>query len=88
MASSDAFSWKTSLVDTFEAFTAQFIALAMMSSMIIAAVAGALVPIVLKRMGQDPALSSAIILTTITDIAGFMSFLSIATLLSGMLATG
>lgn len=64
---------------------ALIIALAMISSMIIAAVAGALVPIVLKRVGQDPALSSSIILTTITDIAGFMSFLGIATLLSGML---
>ncbi len=62
------------------------IALAMISSMTIAAVSGALVPIVLKRIGQDPALSSSIILTTITDIAGFMSFLGIATLLSGMLA--
>jgi magnesium transporter len=61
------------------------IALAMVSSMFIAAIAGALVPIVLKRMGQDPALSSSIILTTVTDIAGFMSFLGIATLLSGML---
>ena len=65
---------------------ALIIALAMVSSMLIAAVSGALVPIVLKRMGQDPALSSSIILTTITDIAGFMSFLGIATLLSGMLA--
>jgi magnesium transporter len=64
------------------------IALAMISSMFIAAVSGALVPIMLKRMGQDPALSSSIILTTVTDIAGFMSFLGIATLLSGMLATG
>ncbi len=61
------------------------IALAMISSMTIAAVAGGLVPIVLKKIGQDPALSSSIILTTITDIAGFMSFLGIATLLSGML---
>ena len=61
------------------------IALAMISSMVIAAVAGGLVPIVLKKMGQDPALSSSIILTTITDIAGFMSFLGIATVLSGML---
>ncbi|MDB2414881.1 magnesium transporter [Rickettsiales bacterium] len=61
------------------------IALAMISSMIIAAVAGALVPIFLKRIGQDPALSSSIILTTVTDIAGFMSFLGIATMLSGML---
>lgn len=67
---------------------ALIIALAMISSMIIAAVAGALVPIMLKRMGQDPALSSSIILTTVTDIAGFMSFLGIATLLSGMLAAG
>jgi magnesium transporter len=64
------------------------IALAMISSMLIAAIAGALVPIMLKRLGQDPALSSSIILTTVTDIAGFMSFLGIATLLSGMLAAG
>jgi len=64
------------------------IALAMVSSMTIAAVAGAMVPIVLQRMGQDPALSSSIILTTITDIAGFMSFLGIATMLSGMLDAG
>ena len=67
---------------------ALIIALAMISSMLIAAVSGALVPIMLKRMGQDPALSSSIILTTVTDIAGFMSFLGIATLLSGMLAAG
>ncbi len=66
---------------------ALIIALAMISSMIIAAVSGALVPIVLKRMGQDPALSASIILTTVTDIAGFLSFLGIATLLSGMLET-
>lgn len=64
---------------------ALIIALAMISSMTIAAISGALVPIVLKRLGQDPALSSSIILTTVTDIAGFMSFLGIATLLSGML---
>jgi magnesium transporter len=67
---------------------ALIIALAMITSMVIAAVSGALVPIVLKRLGQDPALSSSIILTTVTDIAGFMSFLGIATLLSGMLVEG
>lgn len=59
------------------------------SSMIIAMVAagfaGALVPIVLVRLGQDPAQASSIILTTVTDIAGFFAFLGIATLLSGML---
>lgn len=64
---------------------ALIISLAIITSMTIAAVSGALVPIVLKRLGQDPALSSSIILTTVTDIAGFMSFLGIATTLSFML---
>lgn len=60
--------------------------LAMIISMTLAAVAGAVIPILLKRLGLDPAQSSSIVLTTVTDIAGFMSFLGIATLLSGMLA--
>jgi magnesium transporter len=60
-------------------------ALAMVVSMTIAGISGALVPIALKRFGMDPAQSSSIVLTTVTDIAGFMSFLGIATLLAGML---
>lgn len=60
-------------------------ALAMIISMTIAGIAGALVPIMLKRFGLDPAQSSSIVLTTITDVAGFMSFLGIATLLSSFL---
>ena len=63
-------------------------ALSMIISMTIAGVSGALVPIVLKRFGLDPAQSSSIVLTTVTDIAGFMSFLGIATLLSSMLDPG
>jgi magnesium transporter len=59
---------------------------AMVIAMVIAGVAGALVPIVLRRFGQDPAQSSSIVLTTVTDVAGFFSFLGIATLLSGLLA--
>ena len=43
--------------------------------------AGAVVPIALVRMGQDPAQSSSIILTTVTDITGFFAFLGIATLM-------
>lgn len=61
------------------------IASAMVISMIAAGFAGALVPIVLRRMGQDPASSSSIILTTVTDVVGFFSFLGIATALSGLL---
>ncbi len=61
------------------------IVMSMILAMIAAGFAGAIVPIVLKRLGQDPAQSSSIVLTTITDIAGFFSFLGIATLLIGML---
>tara|TARA_R110001592_G_scaffold57536_9_gene174708 strand:+ start:2291 stop:3616 length:1326 start_codon:yes stop_codon:yes gene_type:complete len=57
----------------------------MILAMVAAGFAGALVPIVLVRLGQDPAQASSIILTTVTDIAGFFAFLGIATMLSGML---
>jgi magnesium transporter len=61
------------------------IAASMVLAMIAAGFAGAVVPIGLTRVGQDPAQSSSIILTTITDIAGFLSFLGIATLLAGII---
>ncbi len=61
------------------------IMVSMVLAMVVAGLAGAVVPIVLKRAGLDPAQSSSIILTTVTDVAGFFSFLGIATLLSGML---
>jgi len=61
------------------------IALAMVLAMTAAGFAGALIPVVLSAVGQDPAQSSSIILTTVTDIVGFFSFLGIATLLSSML---
>ena len=61
------------------------IAMSMVLAMVAAGFAGAVVPIVLKRLGQDPAQSSSIVLTTVTDIAGFFSFLGIASLLMSML---
>ena len=45
-----------------------------------AALAGVLVPLALKRMGYDPALAGGVILTTVTDVVGFLSFLGLATL--------
>lgn len=57
------------------------ICLSMVLAMVTAGFAGAVVPIALVRMGQDPAQSSSIILTTVTDVAGFFSFLGIATLM-------
>jgi len=64
---------------------ALIIAIAMISSMVIAGMSGALIPITLVRFGQDPATSSSIVLTTVTDVAGFFSFLGIATALSFLL---
>jgi magnesium transporter len=64
---------------------ALILAIAMVISMIIAGIAGALVPMLLERFGQDPATASSIILTTVTDCTGFFSFLGTATLLSALL---
>jgi magnesium transporter len=61
------------------------IAMAMVLSMAIAGLAGAAIPLILTALGQDPAQSSSIFLTTITDCCGFFSFLGLATLFSAML---
>ncbi|MDE0064251.1 MAG: magnesium transporter [Gammaproteobacteria bacterium] len=61
------------------------ISLAMLIAMPMAGVAGALVPMLLTRLGQDPATASSIVLTTVTDVAGFLSFLGIALALSALL---
>jgi magnesium transporter len=61
------------------------IALAMLLNMIAAGVAGALVPVVLRWLRIDPALASAVIVTTVTDCCGFFFFLGLATLMMGHL---
>ncbi|MDX1376507.1 MAG: magnesium transporter, partial [Burkholderiales bacterium] len=61
------------------------IVVAMIFSMVIAGLSGALVPILLQRFGQDPATASSIILTTVTDVVGFFTFLGTATLFASML---
>jgi magnesium transporter len=60
---------------------AAIIGSSMIISMVVAGFSGAVIPIILKVLGQDPAQSSSIILTTVTDIVGFFSFLGLATLL-------
>jgi magnesium transporter len=64
---------------------ALIIGISMVLSMAIAGLSGGAVPLALRALGQDPAQSSSIILTTVTDVVGFFSFLGIATLLSWML---
>ncbi len=56
------------------------IAAAMIITLITAALTGAVLPLVLKKMDIDPALAGGVILTTITDVVGFMSFLGLATI--------
>lgn len=58
------------------------ICVSMILSMTVAGLAGAAIPMVLTALRQDPAQSSSIILTTVTDVVGFASFLGIATLLA------
>ncbi len=55
-------------------------AAAILINLVAAAVAGATLPMLLKRIGADPALSGTVILTTVTDVVGFLSFLGLATL--------
>lgn len=63
------------------------IGISMVCSMVIAAVSGCSVPIILTALKRDPATASSIILTTVTDVCGFFSFLGLATLLSRLLET-
>ena len=54
---------------------------AMAINLVAAALAGVLVPLTLKRMNVDPALAGGVVLTTVTDVVGFLSFLGLATLI-------
>ena len=56
------------------------IAMAMVINNLVAGLAGVLVPVSLERAGVDPAVASAVFVTTMTDVMGFFSFLGLATL--------
>lgn len=57
------------------------IALSMVINLLSAGFVGSMVPLFLKKMDVDPAIGSTVILTTVTDIVGFFSFLGLATLI-------
>ena len=61
------------------------IGVAMVAAMAIAGVAGAVIPVFLTVVGKDPAQASSILLTTVTDVVGFLSFLGLATILADLL---
>ena len=56
------------------------IGIAMIANLAFAALSGVLIPIILKKAGIDPALGGTVILTTITDVIGFFSFLALGTI--------
>jgi len=57
------------------------IALAMVINLMVAALSGVIIPILFRRIGIDPALASGVMLTAITDVVGFLSFLGLAAML-------
>lgn len=56
------------------------IAAAMVCNLMAAALAGTLIPLTLQKIGVDPAVSSTVFLTTVTDVVGFLAFLGLATI--------
>lgn len=63
-----------------DAGIALVIAIAMIVNLFAAALSGISIPLILRRFGIDPALSGAVVLTTVTDVIGFLSFLGLASL--------
>lgn len=61
-------------------FLSLVILLALIGNLMLAALAGFFVPLIIKKLGGDPALISGIFVTTVTDFCGFILFLGIATL--------
>ncbi len=57
------------------------IALAMIFNLLVAGLFGALIPLMLKRLDIDPAVGSTVLLTTVTDVLGFLSFLGLASII-------
>ncbi len=54
------------------------IAFAIVVNLVVAALAGVLIPMVMRKFGADPALGGSVLLTTVTDVVGFMAFLGLA----------
>jgi magnesium transporter len=57
------------------------IAAAILLNLLCAALAGVAIPLIMRRVGIDPALAGSVVLTTVTDVVGFFAFLGLATLL-------
>jgi magnesium transporter len=56
-------------------------AIAIIINLVAGALAGALIPVMLKRMNIDPALAGGVVLTTVTDVIGILAFIGLASYL-------
>ena len=70
------------------AYLGVVIGLGMIVTLILAGFSGAAIPLLMKKIGLDPAQSSNIILTTITDVVGFFAFLGFALAFQSKLIVG
>jgi magnesium transporter len=53
---------------------------AIIINLFVAALSGATIPLLLRKLGADPALAGSVVLTTVTDVIGFFAFLGLAAL--------
>ncbi|MDB5182514.1 MAG: magnesium transporter, partial [Candidatus Saccharibacteria bacterium] len=60
---------------------ALILAMAMIINMVVAAFFGTLVPLIMSKLGKDPAASATIFITTATDVLGFLAFLGLASVI-------
>ncbi len=81
------FGWRLSKGDPMSssAVLAAVIGIAMVINMAMAALSGATIPLILRKLGRDPAQSASIFLTTVTDIVGFAAFLGLAAIFASLL---
>ena len=56
------------------------VCIAMVINLISSAISGIFIPIILRKFNQDPAIAGSVVVTTVTDVIGFFSFLGLATL--------
>ena len=63
-----------------ESILSILISCALIINLISSVIAGILVPLILRRFNQDPAIGGSVVVTTVTDVVGFLSFLGLATI--------
>ena len=63
-----------------EIVLAVLISCALIINLISSVIAGVFVPLILRRLKQDPAIAGSVVVTTVTDVVGFLSFLGLATI--------